>query len=124
MLWSTSRSRRKTGIFAEAALLTTLAICSVIGAMNSASGFWAIRPLMSAICLDCSLFASVTVSWTPCLDASDFMLAVSARRQGLLLAFWLNATLRPDCLDNVGALSAVGTPVGGLEFPGSAAFVR
>src|SRR5919107_2118378 len=78
-------------------------------------------PLMSAICLDCSLFASVTVSWTPCLAASSCMLAVSARRQGLLLAFWLKATLRPDVLVSLGAWSAVGTPEGGSELPGSAA---
>ena len=75
------------------ASLTTLASCSVIGARKRASGFWAIRPLMSAICLDCSLLASVTVSWMPCLAASSFMLAVSASRQGLLLAFWLKATV-------------------------------
>jgi len=49
-------------------------------------------PLMSAICLDCWLLASVVVSWMPCLAASAFMLALSARRQGLLLAFWLKAT--------------------------------
>src|SRR3954454_17696592 len=92
--------------------------------MKRASGFCAMRPLMSAICLDCWLLASVTVSCTPSLAACSFMLAVSARRQGLLLAFWLNATLKPDCLVSLGALSAVGTPDGGLEFPGSAAFVR
>ena len=72
---------------------TTLPSCSVIGAMNSASGFWAMRPLMSWICFAWSLFASVTVSFQPRLEASSLKLAVSARRQGLLLAFWLKATL-------------------------------
>src|SRR3954451_666112 len=57
----------------------------------------------------------------PCLAASAFMLAVSARRQGLLLAFWLKATLKPDFLASFGALSAGGTPAGASELPGSAA---
>jgi hypothetical protein len=91
-VWSTSRSSRKTGIFACAASLTTEASCSVIGAMNSTSGRWAIKPLMSWICFDWSLLASVIVILWPALAASAFMLAVSARRHGLLLAFWLNAT--------------------------------
>src|SRR5690242_13101671 len=121
MLWSTSRSSRKTGMPAAPASLTTFAICSVIGAMNRTSGFWAMRPLMSEICLDWSLLASVTVNLMPCLDASSCMLAVSAKRQGLLLAFWLNATLRPDVFVSLGALSAVGTPDGASELPGSAA---
>src|SRR6185437_6243565 len=122
-LWSTSRSRRKTGMPAAPASLTTFAICSVIGAMKRTSGFWAMSPLMSEICLDWSLLASVTVSLIPCLDASSCMLAVSAKRQGLLLAFWLKATLRPDVFVSLGALSAVGTPEGASELPGSAAFV-
>ena len=92
-LWSTSRSTRNTGIPAAPACLTTLPNCSVIGAMNRASGFCAMRPLMSWICLAWSLFASVTVSFQPRLEASSLKLAVSASRQGLLLAFWLNATL-------------------------------
>src|SRR3954451_9788945 len=79
------------------------------------------RPLMSEICLDWSLLASVTVNLIPCLAASSCMLAVSARRQGLLLAFWLKATLKPDVLVSLGAWSAVGTPAGGWELPRSAA---
>src|SRR6185312_6109976 len=79
------------------------------------------RPLMSEICLDWSLLASVTVNLIPCLAASSCMLAVSARRQGLLLAFWLKATLRPDVFVSLGAFSALGTPVGAWELPGSGA---
>src|SRR4051794_29213347 len=55
----------------------------------------------------------------PCLVASSFMLAVSARRHGLLLAFWLKATFSPDVLVSLGALSAAGTSVGAWELPGS-----
>src|SRR4051812_9726639 len=52
------------------------------------------------------------------------MLAVSARRQGLLLAFWLKATFKPDVLVSLGALSAVGTSAGACELPGSSAWTR
>ena len=38
-----------------------------------------------------------------------------------MLAFWLKATLRPDVFVSLGALSAVGTPEGASELPGSAA---
>src|SRR3954471_10159075 len=89
--------------------------------MNRASGFWAIRPLMSAICLDCWLLASVMVSCTPSLAASAFMLAVSASRHGLLLAFWLKATRYVGFFAILGAWSAVGTVAGAVALPGSAA---
>src|SRR4051794_8146612 len=47
------------------------------------------------------------------------MLAVSASRHGLLLAFWLKAMLKllPDF--SLGALVAAGTPLGAAELPGS-----
>src|SRR3954447_572431 len=119
MLWVTSRSSRNTGMPARAASRITFAICSVIGAMNSASGCWAIRPLMSWICLDCELLASVIVSLKPSFLASAFMLAVSARRHGLLLAFWLNATVYVLFFFSFGAAVANGTPLGAAELPGS-----
>src|SRR3954453_3211972 len=117
----TSRSTRKTGMPALPASTTTLPSSSVIGAMNSASGFWAIRPLMSWICLAWSLLASVTVSFQPRLAASSLKLAVSARRQGLLLAFWLKAMLYVLFFVSLGAPLALATPDGGAELPGSAA---
>src|SRR3954466_14523180 len=120
-LWSTSRSTRNTGIPAAPASLTTLPSCSVIGAMNSASGFCAIRPLMSWICLAWSLFASVTVSCQPRFCASSLKLAVSASRHGLLLAFWLNAPLYVLFWGSLGAPLALATPDGGAELPGSGA---
>ena len=43
---------------------------------------------------------------------------------GPTLAFWLKATVSPDVLVSLGALSAVGTPDGGWELPGSAASTR
>src|SRR4051794_34788645 len=100
---------------------TTLPSCSVIGAMNSASGFWAIRPLMSWICLAWSLFASVTVSFQPRFCASSWKLFVSARRHGLLLAFWLNATVYVLFFASLGVPLAFATPDGGAELPGSGA---
>src|SRR3954454_14281461 len=120
-LWSTSRSTRNTGIPAAPASLTTLPSCSVIGAMNRASGFCAIRPLMSWICLAWSLFASVTVRFQPRFFASSLKLAVSARRQGLLLAFWLKATLYVPFFVSLGAPLALATPDWGAELPGSGA---
>src|SRR3954447_4192425 len=123
-LWSTSRSTRNTGIPAAPASLTTLPSCSVIGAMNRASGFCAMRPLMSWICLAWSLFASVTVSFQPRLAASSLKLAVSARRQGLLLAFWLKAMLYVLFFVSLGAPLALATPDGGAELPGSGAPTR
>src|SRR5919202_1291136 len=120
-LLSTLRSTRNTGMPAAPASLTTLPSCSVIGAMKRASGFCAMRPLMSWICLAWSLFASVTVSFQPRLSASDLKLAVSARRHGLLLAFWLKATLYVSFLVTFGAADAASTPAGGAELPGSGA---
>src|SRR5947209_999647 len=49
------------------------------------------------------------------------MLFVSARRQGLLLAFWLKAMLYVAFFASFGAFVASGTPLGAAEFPGSAA---
>src|SRR3982751_5421919 len=49
------------------------------------------------------------------------MLAVSARRHGLLLAFWLNAILYGFFDVSFGADVATGTPFGAAELPGSAA---
>src|SRR4051794_9467512 len=123
-LWSTSRSTRNTGIPALPASTTTLPSCWVIGAMKRASGFCAIRPLMSWICLAWSLFASVTVRCQPRLAASSLKLAVSASRHGLLLAFWLKATLYVLFLVSLGALLAFATPDGGAELPGSGAPTR
>src|SRR4051794_30009648 len=100
---------------------TTLPSSSVIGAMNRASGFCAIRPLMSWICFAWSLFASVTVSFQPRLAASSLKLAVSARRHGLLLAFWLKATVYVLFWVSFGAPLAFATPDGGAELPGSGA---
>src|ERR671932_235453 len=123
-LLSTLRSTRNTGMPAAPASLTTLPSCSVIGAMKRASGFCAMRPLMSWICLAWSLFASVTVSFQPRFWASSLKLAVSARRQGLLLAFWLKATLYVLFFASLGAPLAFATPDGGAELPGSGAPTR
>src|SRR5437763_10899550 len=49
------------------------------------------------------------------------MLAVSARRHGLLLAFWLNAMLYEFFCFSFGAAVATGTPFGAAELPGSLA---
>jgi hypothetical protein len=52
------------------------------------------------------------------------MLAVSASRQGLLLAFWLKATLYVDFAVSLGAAVAFATPTGAAELPGSAALAN